>query len=129
MASPFNSEGVFPSSHVKISHLISVKLDDKNFKQWKQQIDGVIRGHKLQRFVTAPLVPPRFTPGADPVTGDANPEFLDWEQQDALICTWLLSTISDSLLPKLVDCTYSWQVWSEVHCYFNTLLTTKARQL
>lgn len=129
MASPFNSEGVFPSSHVKLSHLISVKLDDKNFKQWKQQIDGVIRGHKLQRFVTAPLVPPRFTPGANPVTGDANPEFLDWEQQDALICTWLLSTISDSLLSKLVDCTYSWQVWSEVHRYFNTLLTTKARQL
>lgn len=41
MASPFHSEGVFPSSHVKLSHLISVKLDDKNFKQWKQQIDGV----------------------------------------------------------------------------------------
>lgn len=89
----------------------------------------MIRGHKLQRFVTAPLVPPRSTPGVDPVTGDVNPEFLDWEQQDALICTWLLSTISDSLLPKLVDCTYSWQMWSEVHRYFNTLLTTKARQL
>lgn len=129
MASPFNSDGGFLSPHIKLSHLISVKLDEKNFKQWKQQIEGVIRGHKLQRFVTTPLVPPRFLPGADPVTGGANPSYLDWEQQDALICTWLLSTISDSILPKLVDCTYSWQVWSEVQRYFNTLLTTKARQL
>ena len=129
MASPFNSEGSFPSSHVKLSHLISVKLDEKNFKQWKQQIEGVIRGYKLQQFVTTPLVPPRLLSGTDPVTGGANPAFFDWEQQDALICTWLLSTISDSLLPKLVDCTYSWQVWTEVHRHFTTLLATKARQL
>lgn len=118
-------QGTFPSSHVNLS----VKLDDKNFKQWKQQIDGVIRGHKLQRFVTTPCVPPRFLPGSDPASNVVNSEYLDWEQQDALICTWLLSTIFDSLLTKLVDCTYSWQVWYAIHLYFNTLLTTKARQL
>lgn len=129
MASPFNSEGGFLSPHIKFSHLISVKLDEKNSKQWKQQIEGVIRGHKLQRFVTTPLVPQRFLPGADPVTGGVNPSYLDWEQQDALIYTWLFSTIADFILLKLVDCTYSWQVWSEVQRYFNTLLTTKARQL
>lgn len=108
MASPFSTRGAFPSSHVKLSHLISVKLDEKNFKQWKHQIEGVIRGHRLQRFVTVPCVPPRLLPGADPVTDGPNSDYIDWEQQDALICTWLLSIISDSLLPKLVDCTYSW---------------------
>ena len=129
MASPFNYEGSFPSSHVKLSHLISVKLDEKNFKKYKQQIESVIKGHKLRRFLTMPLVSPRLLAGADPVTGGENPAFLDWEQQDALICTWLLSTIYDSLLPKLVDCTYSWQVWTEIHRHFTTLLATKARQL
>lgn len=110
MASSFNFDGVFPSSHVKSFHLISVKLNDKNFKHWKQQIDGVILGHKLQQFVTVSLVPLQFLPDVDPATSGANPTFLDWEQQDGLICIWLLSTVSDSLLPKLVDCTYSWQV-------------------
>ena len=57
-----------------------------------------------------PLVPPRLLADADPVTGSENTVFLDWEQQDALVCTLLLITVSDSLLPKLVDCTYSWQV-------------------
>lgn len=129
MASPFRNDGAFPSSHVKLSHLISVKLDDKNFKQWKQQIDGVVRGHKLQRFVTVPVIPHRSPSTSDPNLSEVNDAYLDWEQQDALICTWLLSTISDSLLPKLVDCTHAWQVWTEVHRYFATLLTTKARQL
>lgn len=117
-------EPLFPSSQVKLSHLTSVKLDDKNFKQWKQQIDGVVRGHRLQRFVTVPVIPPPSP--SDPASHSA---FLEWEQQDALICIWLLSTISDSLLPKLVECKHAWQVWTEIHRYFNTLLSTKARQL
>lgn len=129
MASPFRNDGVFPSSHVKLSHLISVKLDGKNFKQWKQQIDGVVRGHKLQRFVTVPVIPHRSPSTSDPNLSEVNDAYLDWEQQYALVCKWLLSTISDSLLPKLVDCTHAWQVWTEVHRYFATLLTTKARQL
>lgn len=120
---------LFPSSQVKLSHLISVKLVDKNFKQWKQQIDRVVRGHRLQRFVTVSVIPQRSPFNPDSAPHDTNSAYLDWEQQDALICTWLLSTISDSLLPKLVDCKHSWQVWTEVHRYFNTLLSTKARQL
>lgn len=122
-------DSLFPSSQVKLPHLISVKLDDKNFKQWKQQIDGVVRGHRLQRFVTVPVIPPPPSSGSDSSLHDANSRYSNWEQQDALICTWLLSTISDSILPKLVDCKHAWQVWTEVHRYFGTLLSTKARQL
>ena len=64
MASPFNYEGSFPSLHVKLSHLISVTLDEKNFKKYKQQIEGIIKGHKLRRFVTMPLVSPRSSPAS-----------------------------------------------------------------
>lgn len=63
---------LFPSSQVKLPHLISVKLDDKNFKQWKQQIDGVVRGHRLQRFVTVPVIPPPSSSGSDSSLHDAN---------------------------------------------------------
>jgi hypothetical protein len=41
----------------KISNLVSLKLDDTNFKQWKQQILGVIRGCDLQKFITDPVIP------------------------------------------------------------------------
>lgn len=120
---------LFSSLQVKLSHLISVKLDDKNFKQWKQQIDGVVHGHRLQRFVTVSVIPQRSPFDPDSAPHGANSVYLDWEQQDTLIYTWPLSSIFDSLLPKLMDCKHSWQVWTEVHRYFNTLLSTKARQL
>lgn len=71
---------LFPSSQVKLSHLISVKLDDKNFKQWKQQIDGVVRGHRLQHFVTMPVIPQRSPSDSDSALHGANSAYLDWEQ-------------------------------------------------
>ncbi|KAI5411364.1 variant 2, Mitochondrial intermediate peptidase [Lathyrus oleraceus] len=63
---------------------------------------------------TAPAIPQQFPSSSDSVLNVANSAYLDWEQQDTLICTWLLSTISDSLLPKLVDCRHSWQHWKVV---------------
>ncbi|KAK2420319.1 putative mitochondrial protein [Trifolium repens] len=113
----------------KISNLISLKLDDKNFKQWKQQISGVIRGCDLQKYITDPVLPEEFLTEADRAAGTVNPLRQQWEKHDALISTWILSTISDSLLAKVVDLTFSWQIWDEIHRHFNTLLNTKARQL
>ena len=37
--------------------------------------------------------------------------------------------MADSILTKVVDCHYSWQVWEAIHKHFRTLLSTKARQL
>ncbi|GAU41870.1 hypothetical protein TSUD_366180 [Trifolium subterraneum] len=115
----------------KIANLISLKLDDSNFKQWKQQVFGVIRDLDLQKFITNPVIPEKFLTNEDRIAGTINPLHQQWEKHDVLICTWLLSTISDShmLLSKVVDLTFPWQVLNEIHRHFDTLLTTKARQL
>ncbi|MCI92320.1 histone deacetylase, partial [Trifolium medium] len=59
-SNPFNNEGSFISAHNKITNLISVKLDDKNFKQWRQQVSGVIRAFDLQKYITDPSIPEKF---------------------------------------------------------------------
>jgi hypothetical protein len=87
MANPLYAEGTFSSNQTKIANLISVRLDEKNFKQWKQQVSGVIRGFKLQKFITEPIVPDQYLSDADRVAGIVNPLYQDWENQDALICT------------------------------------------
>ncbi|MCI65489.1 histone deacetylase, partial [Trifolium medium] len=69
MADPFNTEGPFSSSQSNITNLISVRLDDKNYKQWKQQVSGVIRGYKLQKFVTDPEILDHFFTDADRAAG------------------------------------------------------------
>lgn len=129
-SNPFlGSLRTFPSSLVRFSYITYIKLDHKNFKQCKQKVDGMIYGHKLQKFITKPLAPMRFLTEIDRTKNHTNPQFLEWEQQDALVCTWILSTIYDLILRQLVDCPYSWQIWKEIHHVIYTLLTTRARQL
>ncbi|MCI52828.1 histone deacetylase, partial [Trifolium medium] len=50
-------------------------------------------------------IPEQFLNDEARLAGTINPLRLQWEKNDALICTWLLSTISDSLLAKVVDFT------------------------
>lgn len=54
--------------------------------------------------------------------------YADQEQQDLLLCTWLLSIISNPVLSKVFDCRHSWQVWEAVHDYFHSLTKTKSHQ-
>lgn len=61
------------------SQQISVKLESKNFLSWKQQVEGVIRGHKLQRFVINPTIPPRYLTTRDRDTNSVNPVYSEWE--------------------------------------------------
>ena len=98
-----------------LSHSISIKLDDTNFLSWKQQIEGVVRSHKLQSFIVNPVIPDQFLSDEDRTNGNVNPEYSTWEQQDSALFTWILSSLSDSLLPTVVNCAHSYQIWNEIN--------------
>jgi histone deacetylase 1/2 len=110
-------------------HAVSVKLDDSNYLQWKQQVEGVLRGTKLVKHVVSPQIPPVFLNDAARETGSENPAYTEWEEQDSLLCTWILSTISSSLLSRFANLRHSWQVWDEFHSYCHTQMCTRSRQL
>jgi len=109
--------------------VVSVKLDDTNYLQWKQPVEGVLWGTKVVKLVVSPQIPPIFLSGADPEVGKENPMYTEWEEQDYLLCTWILSTISSSLLLWFVLLRHSWQVWDEIHSYWFTQMKTRMRQL
>lgn len=112
------------------SHKLSIKLDDSNFYSWKQQVEGVIRSHKLQKFVQdPPQIPVKFLTEEDRIMENVNPEFSDWEQQDSFLFTWLLSTLSPSILPNVIQCVHSWQIWEEIHSFFNAKSRAQSTQL
>jgi histone deacetylase 1/2 len=98
-------------------HVVSVKLDDSNYLQWKQQVEGVLRDTKLVKYVVSPQIPPVFLNDADRESGSENHVYTEWEEQDSLLCTWILSTVSSSLLSRFVHLRHSWQVWEEIHNY------------
>ena len=86
---------------------ITLKLNENNFRSWKQQVEGIIRTHKLHRLLMSPIVPPRYLTEADRENDAENPAYVSWEQQDSLLFTWLLTTLSDSVLPRVVRCVHS----------------------
>lgn len=104
---------------ISFSHSFLVKLDNSNFLIWGQQVISAIRGHCLQSFVfNGPsTIPPRFLSQGDAVLRRVSPEFQNWKRQDQLLMSWLLSSMSESILPRFVKLHFRFgNVWS------NTLL-------
>ena len=124
-ASPSNTaeaQRVTAAASKNFKQVISVKLDETNYLQWKQQVEGVLRGTKMVRHVVSPQIPPVFLNDAALEFGTENPVYTEWEEQDSLLCTWILSTISSSLLSRFVRLRFSHQVWDEVHVEPKSLL-------
>ncbi|RVW54053.1 Retrovirus-related Pol polyprotein from transposon RE1 [Vitis vinifera] len=78
---------------INFNHSLSVKLDNKNFLIWKQNIVSAIRGYGLQRFVFSDdEVLVQFLTRENARSGKATKELIEWEQQDQLLLSWLLSS-------------------------------------
>ncbi|KAK4840954.1 hypothetical protein QYF36_022262 [Acer negundo] len=105
---------------VSFKHSISVKLDNGNFLLWHQQVVAAIKGHKLQKFILDGLssIPPKFLSTADEVKGQVNGDFLDWEQQDQLLVSWLLSSMTEGVLTSMVGYDTASQIWNTLDLYF-----------
>nr|KYP41063.1 hypothetical protein KK1_037586 [Cajanus cajan] len=55
---------------------------EDNFLLWCQQIEPVIKGHKLHSFLVNPTILLRFLSEEHQSTGSVNPAYQSWEQQD-----------------------------------------------
>lgn len=118
-----------PATPVSFTHALSIKLDDKNFLLWSQQIEGVIAAHKLHHFVVNPLIPLKYANEHDRDLDLSTEEYQRWLVQDQLLFTWLLSSLSESILPRVLGCKHSWEVWDKIHKYFYSHMKANVRQL
>jgi histone deacetylase 1/2 len=112
-----------------LTHALTIKLDENNFLLWSQQVNGVITAHNLHRFVVNPEIPLQYANVADRLDGKNSDEYQQWLFKDQSLFTWLLSTISDNVLPRVLSCKHSHEVWEKIHKYFNSVLKSRARQL
>ena len=118
-----------PSAPQSFPNSIAEKLDESNYLYWKQQIEPVIKLHKLQRFVVNPSIPQQYLTDQDRFTNKVNPEYEAWEVQDQTLLTWLQSTLSKSVLSRVIGSVRSYQVWDKIHEYFHMQTKARARQL
>lgn len=104
MASDPNSSNFSPLFNYQISE----KLNDDNYNVWLQQIESVLRAHRLHRFCAAPQIPERFLFEFDCIAGIENPSSFAWELQDQAFLAWLQSSLSLSNLPKVLGYRHTW---------------------
>lgn len=56
-------------------------------------------------------------------------KYESWIIQDQALFTWLLSTISESVFPRVLACKHAYEVWDKVHKHFNSQMKACAHQL
>lgn len=114
---------------VSFAHPLSIKLNDKKFLLWNQQVEGVIIAHKLHRFVVNPIIPQKYASESNRVQDLVTEEYQRWIVQDQMLFTWLLSSLSEAFLPRVLGCKHSYAVWDRVQKHFQLHMRAKVRQL
>lgn len=114
---------------ISFTHTLSIKLDDTNFLLWSQQVEAVIAAHKLHKFVENPVIPQKYASAADCALDLQTEAYQQWLVQDQLLFTWLLSSLSEGVLPRVIGCKHSYKVWDSIQKHFYTHLKAKVRQL
>src|SRR3954468_19974016 len=97
-------------THNAFGPKLSIKLQETNFILWNQQVEGVILSHKLHKFVVNPQIPPMYKTDEDRIGNTISAEYEAWIVQDQALFTWLLSTISEAVLPRVLSCKHSYQI-------------------
>lgn len=89
----------------------------------------MIIAHKLHRFVVNPIIPQKYASEFDREIDLPTEEYQRWIVQDQMLFTWLLSSLPDSILPRVLGCKHNYQVWDAIHKHYFPLMMAKVRQL
>ncbi|MBA0754697.1 hypothetical protein Gogos_000001, partial [Gossypium gossypioides] len=104
---------------------LNIILDDDNYLLWQQQVLLAAKTFKLQGYLDGTLVPP---PSMIPDESDGstpNPDFTRYEQQDSVLASWLLSSVSQTVLPHLIGMNTSSQIWQTLARVYGNKTTSK----
>lgn len=74
-----------------------------------------------------PSIPPQFHNDADDrVAGILNPGYETWEQQEALLWSWLQPTNPAPVLTKFIGCKFSYELWEKLHSHYQSQIQAKS---
>ncbi|MBA0628447.1 hypothetical protein Godav_023172 [Gossypium davidsonii] len=111
------------------SQKVGTLIDDNNFLAWKQHVLLVVKTHRLLRYLDGIVVVPSSTVADDDGSLVEIPIFVQYEQQDAAISAWLLSTVSPSLHNRSIgDSSFASMLWSTLNRIFGSQSITKAKR-
>jgi hypothetical protein len=117
---------------VSIHTSVNTKLTRDNFRLWKATIVPILKGHSLFGFVDGSFsCPPQniTTETEDGATVIINPACKTWQMQDQLILGALTSSLSESVLSHVVQCTTSRETWQSLERMFSSQCKARVMQV
>lgn len=137
MASSQSSLLFGPTNHstpfsCNFNYTLPLKLDRNNYILWRSQVIPAIRGHNLEAFIDGTsFCPPEFLEDGDEDSSPrtSNPEHTIWQQQDQLLLSWLLSSMTEGILGHVVGHTTSRSVWQALQRVFSSQSRARLLQL
>ena len=127
---PIPQASLPPPHYVTFSQPLAIKLEGKNFLLWHHQVLVAIKGHNLSHYIDrATKVLLRYAFLEDALQDRVSEEFQLWEQQDQLLLSWLMASMSESIFTQVVECEFMWQVWEKLQIYFAFHTCAREQQL
>nr|XP_025635699.1 uncharacterized protein LOC112729763 [Arachis hypogaea] len=74
-------------------------------------------------------IPKRFRTDEDREAEIETQEFLDWEQDDQFLVSWLFASIDPSFTSQVANCEFACEIWYKLEEYFVKWLKSKVKQL
>ena len=98
---------------------LTLRLDRTNYNYWRAQVLPAVRAHNLEGFLLGSTQPPaQFIDipvsnlsGNQSVTRTLNPDYVLWNRQDQYLVSWLLSSLSESMLAYVTRCVRASEIW------------------
>ncbi|KAK5818676.1 hypothetical protein PVK06_023619 [Gossypium arboreum] len=97
----------------------TIKLNETIYLLWKQRVMLILEGYGVQEYIQDSATISQFIVNEESQLIE-NPEFFLHNQQDKLLASWLLPTVSDDLLVYLTIASTSFKVWSTIEKRYST---------
>ena len=111
------------------SSLVAIKLNKENYLPWKQQAEATIEGHDLLNHITGKGISKKCSNEDDRESDSVSLGYQHWKKQDALLKSWLLSSMSKPFNTRMVGCEFCHQIWTGLETFFASQVKAKIRQL
>lgn len=82
---------------------ISIKLDGANYRVWSQVMEMHIAGRRKKGYIN----------GRKAVPTESDPNYDEWEAENALVKSWLINSMTDKLMAHFVQCGTTKEVWDD----------------
>jgi len=89
--------------------VVGTKLDGPNYLAWVAQFMPIFRTHEVLGIVDgSESCPPQYLPNST----DPNPAFALWQKKDQLVLSWILCSLSPTILSSVYGLNTSRSAWA-----------------